>query len=109
MLKAAKKRTSCRKDGKSFKCAGGSSGSQEEFMPEHGNRTRQQTLLVLLDRAGEQRSFYQTVLDQNGQAGLEEMIPLEEVLEAVQAYYRGRCGAPPNQAEEERGVWDRTL
>lgn len=170
MLKAAKKRTFRRKDGKLFKGAGvGTSGSQEEFMPEHGNRTRQelsdalrallgkrpldqlrvreltelcglrrqsfyyhfkdvydlfawavrqerallldcleecltwrQALLTLLDRAGEQRPFYQAVLDQGGQAGLEEMIPLEEVLEAVQAYYRGRCGAPPNQAEEER-------
>ncbi len=64
--------------------------------------TWRQALLVLLDRVGEQRAFYQTVLDQDGQAGLEEMIPLKETLEAVRAYYRGRCGTPPDQAGEER-------
>ncbi len=38
------------------------------------------------------------------------MIPLEEVLKAVQAYYRNRCGAPPDQeaAERERR-WGRAL
>lgn len=64
--------------------------------------TWRQALLALLDRAEEQAAFYRAVLDQGGQAGLEEMVPLEEVLKAVQAYYRGRCGTPPNQAEEER-------
>ena len=170
MLKAAKRRTFRRKGQRSFKCAGvGNSGGQEEFMPEHENRTRQelsaalrallrqrpldqirvrqltelcglrrqsfyyhfkdvydlfawcvrqerallqsfleecltwrQALLALLDRTEEQAAFYRAVLDRGGQAGLEEMIPLEEVLKAVQAYYRGRCGTPPNQAEEEQ-------
>lgn len=64
--------------------------------------TWRQALLALLERSGEERAFYRAVLDQGGQAGLEEMIPLEEVLEAVQTYYRGRCGAPPDQMEEER-------
>lgn len=64
--------------------------------------TWRQALLALLDRAGEQRDFYRAVLDQGGQTGLEEMIPLEEVLKAVQDYYRDRCGTPPNQEEEER-------
>lgn len=64
--------------------------------------TWRQALLELLNRAGEEQAFYRAVLDQGGQAGLEEMIPLEEVLETVQTYYRERCGAPPNQAEEER-------
>lgn len=64
--------------------------------------TWRQALLSLLDRAEEQAAFYREVLDRGGQAGLEEMIPLEEVLKAVQTYYRGRCGTPPNQAEEER-------
>ena len=64
--------------------------------------TWRQALLVLLDRAEEQAAFYREVLDRGGQAGLEGMIPLEEVLKAVQTYYRGRCGTPPNQAEEER-------
>lgn len=64
--------------------------------------TWRQALLALLDRAGEQSAFYRAVLDQGGQAGLEKMIPLEEVLRAVQVYYRDRCGTPPNQTEEER-------
>lgn len=64
--------------------------------------TWRQALLELLDRAGEERAFYRAVLDQGGQAGLGEMIPLEEVLEAVQSYYCSRCGAPPNPAAEER-------
>ena len=64
--------------------------------------TWRQALLDLLDRAGEEEAFYRAVLDQGGQEGLGEMVPLEEVLEAVQSYYRGRCGSPPDQAEEER-------
>ena len=31
-----------------------------------------------------------------------EMIPLEEALEAVQIYYRDRCGRPPDRNGEER-------
>lgn len=64
--------------------------------------TWRQALLELLDRAGEERAFYQAVLDQGGQAGLGEMTPMETVLEAVQRYYRDRCGAPPDQEAEER-------
>ena len=64
--------------------------------------TWRQALLDLLARAEEEQALYQAVLDQGGQAGLEEMLPLEEVLEAVQTYYRGRCGAPPDQAAEEQ-------
>lgn len=170
MLKAAKKRTFRRKDGKSFKCAGAeNSGGQEELMPEYENRTRRelsdalrallkqrpldqlrvqeltelcglrrqsfyyhfkdvydlftwtvrqersllldrleecltwrQALLSLLSRAEEEQALYRAVLDQGGQAALGEMVPLEEVLEAVQAYYRGRCGAPPDPKAEEQ-------
>ena len=61
-----------------------------------------QALLDLLDRAAEERAFYQAVLDRGGQAGLGEMIPLGEVLEAVQTYYRDRCGGAPDRAAEER-------
>ena len=64
--------------------------------------TWRQALLDLLDRALEERPFYQAVLDQSGQAGLGEMIPLEGVLEAVQAYYRDRCGQTPDREAEER-------
>lgn len=64
--------------------------------------TWRQAFLELLDRAAEERAFYQAVLDRDGLAGLEEMIPLEEVLEAVQSYYRDRCGTPPDRPAEER-------
>ncbi|WP_300415226.1 TetR family transcriptional regulator [uncultured Oscillibacter sp.] len=64
--------------------------------------TWRQALLALLDRAGEERAFYRAVLDQYGQEGLGEMIPLEEALEAVQIYYRDRCGRPPDRNGEER-------
>lgn len=61
-----------------------------------------QALLELLDRASEEQAFYQAVLDRSGQAGLGEMIPLDEVLEAVQVYYRDRCGTAPDRLAEER-------
>ena len=64
--------------------------------------TWRQALLDLLDRAAEERAFYRAVLDRDGQAGLREMIPLEEVLEAVQLYYRHRCGVAPDRAAEEQ-------
>ncbi|WP_325201125.1 hypothetical protein [Oscillibacter sp.] len=64
--------------------------------------TWRQVFLDLLDRAGEERAFYRAVLEQDGQAGLGEMIPLEEVLKAVQAYYRSRCGVPPDREAAER-------
>ncbi len=64
--------------------------------------TWRQALLDLLDRAAEERAFYRAVLDRDGQAGLREMIPLEEVLEAVQLYYRNRCGVAPDRAAEEQ-------
>nr|WP_325183185.1 TetR family transcriptional regulator [uncultured Oscillibacter sp.] len=64
--------------------------------------TWRQALLELLDRAAGERAFYQAALDREGQAGLGRMIPLEEVLEAVQVYYRDRCGTAPDRAAEER-------
>lgn len=64
--------------------------------------TWRQALLSLLNRAEEEQALYRAVLDQGGQAALGEMVPLEEVLEAVQAYYRGRCGAPPDPRAEEQ-------
>ena len=66
--------------------------------------TWRQAFLDLLDRAGEERAFYRAVLEQGGQTGLGEMIPLEEVLKAVQAYYRNRCGAPPDQEAAGRQI-----
>ena len=72
--------------------------------------TWREALLDLLDRAGEQRAFYQAVLDQGGQEGLGEMIPLEETLQTVQSYYRERCGTQPDRAAEERERrWSRSL
>ena len=67
-------------------------------------------LLDLLDRIREERAFYRTVLEQGGQEGMGEMIPLEEVLETVQIYYRDRCGRPPDRAaEEQERRWGRTI
>ncbi len=62
--------------------------------------TWQQALLVLLARMAEERVFYRAVLDRDGQEGLGELIPLEQVLEAVQTYYRERCGAPADAGAE---------
>lgn len=67
--------------------------------------TWRQALLDLLDRAAGERAFYRAVLDQAGQPGLEAMVPLAGVLEAVQAYYRDRDGARPDpeaEAQERR-------
>lgn len=63
--------------------------------------TWRQALLDLLDRAAAERAFYRAVLDWEGQPGLEAAIPLEGVLEAVQAYYRDRQGKRPAPEEEE--------
>jgi len=60
----------------------------------------QQAMLALLDRAAAERAFYRAVLDRDGQAGLGEMIPLEDVLETVQSYYRERDGGTPDQAAD---------
>jgi len=62
--------------------------------------TWRQALLELLDRAAEERVFYRAVLNRGGQEGLGELIPLESVLEAVQAYYRDRCGSPADREAE---------
>lgn len=65
--------------------------------------TWQQALLELLGRMAEERAFYRAVLDRSGQEGLGELIPLERVLEAVQSYYRDRCGAPADAGAEALG------
>ena len=66
--------------------------------------TWRQALLDLLGRIEEERAFYQAMLEHSGQAGLGKMIPLEEALEAVQSYYRSRCGTPANRLAEERDL-----
>lgn len=65
--------------------------------------TWQQALLELLGRMAEERAFYRAVLDRSGQEGLGELIPLERVLEAVQSYYRDRCGVPADAGAEALG------
>jgi len=62
--------------------------------------TWQQALLDLLLRAREERPFYRAVLDRGGQAALAEMVPLEGMLETVQAYYRDRNGTEPDPEAE---------
>ena len=61
-----------------------------------------QAFLELLDRIAGNRAFYQAVLDQGGQKALGEMIPVDETLGTVWAYYRKRSGAPPESEEERR-------
>lgn len=58
--------------------------------------TWQQALLDLLRRTGEERAFYQAVLDQGGQTALGDAVSLEGVLETVQTYYRKRDGGRPD-------------
>ena len=61
-----------------------------------------QCVLVLLDRAAEERTFYQAVLERRGRLGLREMIPLSGMLETVQRYYQARSGQPSAPEEDRR-------
>lgn len=63
---------------------------QEEYL------TWRQALIDLLDHAAAERAFYRAVLDKEGQPGLNAAIPLEEILESVQSYYRERKGIRPD-------------
>lgn len=58
--------------------------------------TWQQALLDVLRRCGEERAFYQALLDQGGQTALGETVAMEDVLETVQTYYRKRDGGRPD-------------
>lgn len=64
--------------------------------------TWREAFLDLLDRAAESRAFYRAVLDQGGQEGLRDLVPLDRMLVAVQTYYRDRSGARPDPEAEER-------
>lgn len=64
--------------------------------------TWRQALMDLMDRVDGNRAFYLAVLNQDGQAGLEGLIPLEETVRAAQRYYRDRSGVPPDPEGEER-------
>lgn len=61
-----------------------------------------QCVLVLLDRAAEEQTFYQAVLERRGRLGLREMIPLSGMLETVQRYYQARSGQPSAPEEDRR-------
>ena len=64
--------------------------------------TWQQALLDLMDRIAGNRAFYSAVLERDGRAGLEALVPLDEALRAAQTYYRDRSGAAPDPEAEER-------
>ena len=64
--------------------------------------TWQQVLLDLLNRIAGERPFYRAVLDYGGQAALGEMVPLEDMLETVRAYYRKRDGGRPDPEMDAR-------
>lgn len=73
--------------------------------------TWRQALWDLLDRIGEQRHFYQAVLQNRQRSGLRELVPLSEMLEKTQTYYRDRCGVAPDPAAErtQLQVWEMLL
>lgn len=78
--------------------SGLSSGSQRErellLSRQEDCLTWQQALLSLLERTAAERTFYRAILGHDGQSGLESAIPLEGVLDAIQAYYQDRRGTP---------------
>lgn len=73
--------------------------------------TWRQAMGALLDRAAEERSFYQAILQTRGRAGLREVFLLSETLETALAYYRNRSGAVPDPASERARVlcWETVL
>ena len=56
----------------------------------------------LMEHVDRNRAFYLTVLNRDGQAGLEALVPLDETVRMVQRYYRDRGGVLPDPEGEER-------
>lgn len=73
--------------------------------------TWEQALEDLLLRIEEERSFYVALLESRGRAGLREVLPLSEMLERTQAYYRERSGAALDPAVDSAGLrcWETIL
>lgn len=68
--------------------------------------TWQQALRDLLAYTGERRSYYLALLQSRGRTGLREVTrdAITRPLEKTLAYYRQRCGAPRDPAEEQAQV-----
>ena len=73
--------------------------------------TWEEAVADLLARMEEERPFYTALLDSRGRAGLREALPLADMLERTQAYYRERCGAPPDPEGEPARIrcWETIL
>lgn len=65
----------------------------------------------LLARMEEERPFYTALLDGYGRSGFQEALPLTELLEQTQVYYRERSGAAADPAAEavRRQCWEAIL
>ena len=64
--------------------------------------TWRQALMDLMEHVDRNRAFYLTVLNRDGQAGLEALVPLDETVRMVQRYYRDPGGVLPDPEGEER-------
>lgn len=75
--------------------------------------TWQQALRDLLEHAERNRAYYQAVLKNQGRTGLRDLLQaaVSQLLEKTLAYYRKRCGAPPDEAEEQAQLacWETIL
>ena len=73
--------------------------------------TWRQAMGVLLERAAEERAFYQAILRNRGRTGLREVFQLSETLEAAVAYYRTRSGAVSDPSSERARAlcWETVL
>lgn len=71
--------------------------------------TWRQAMGAVLERAAEERAFYQAVLRYRGRAGLREVFLLSEPLEAALAYYRTRSGLNPSSERARVLCWETVL
>ena len=73
--------------------------------------TWEEAMMDLMARMEEERPFYAALLDSRGRAGLREALPLTDMLEQTQVYYRERCGVPPDPEGEPARIrcWEAIL
>jgi AcrR family transcriptional regulator len=73
--------------------------------------TWEEAMMDLMARMEEERPFYAALLDSRGRAGLREALPLTDMLEQTQVYYRERCGVLPDPEGEPARIrcWEAIL
>ena len=73
--------------------------------------TWEEAMMDLMARMEEDRPFYAALLVSRGRAGLREALPLTDMLEQTQVYYRERCGVPPDPEGEPARIrcWEAIL